>query len=78
MHFGYAWFGMIRLMLRERGAPIREIVATTGLAESTLYRHLPPHSTPAKLAPEYQSTRLGALCWGQGSEPIGLSHQATA
>lgn len=30
------------LMLRDKGVPIREIVTKTGLARTTLYRHLPP------------------------------------
>ena len=29
-------------MLREKGIPMREIVSKTGLARTTLYRHLPP------------------------------------
>ncbi|MDO5866992.1 MULTISPECIES: recombinase family protein [Paenarthrobacter] len=29
-------------MLREKGIPMREIVIKTGLARTTLYRHLPP------------------------------------
>ena len=29
-------------MLREKGVPMREIVIKTGLARTTLYRHLPP------------------------------------
>lgn len=37
------------LMLRERGAPMREIVAKTGLARTTLYRHLPPRSPGGEL-----------------------------
>ena len=40
------------LMLRERGAPIREIVAKTGLARTTLYRHLPPRSPVRERARE--------------------------
>ena len=32
------------LMLRDKGAPMREIVTKTGLARTTLYRHLPPRS----------------------------------
>ncbi|MFJ4170300.1 recombinase family protein [Paenarthrobacter sp. NPDC089714] len=31
-------------LLREKGAPMREIVAKTGLARTTLYRYLPPRS----------------------------------
>lgn len=30
------------LMLRDKGVPMREIVTKTGLARTTLYRHLPP------------------------------------
>ncbi|MFJ4027619.1 recombinase family protein [Paenarthrobacter sp. NPDC089989] len=30
------------VMLREKGIPMREITAKTGLARTTLYRHLPP------------------------------------
>ena len=33
------------LMLRDKGVPIREIVTKTGLARTTLYRHLPPRSS---------------------------------
>ncbi|WP_314326262.1 recombinase family protein [Paenarthrobacter ilicis] len=32
------------LMLRDKGAPMSEIVTKTGLARTTLYRHLPPRS----------------------------------
>lgn len=32
------------LMLREKGVPMREIITKTGLARTTLYRHLPPRS----------------------------------
>lgn len=32
------------LMLREKGKPMREIVMKTGLARTTLYRHLPARS----------------------------------
>jgi DNA invertase Pin-like site-specific DNA recombinase len=32
------------LMLRDKGVPMREIVTKTGLARTTLYRHLPPRS----------------------------------
>lgn len=35
------------IMLRDKGVPIREIVAKTGLARTTLYRHLPPRSQSA-------------------------------
>lgn len=35
------------LMLRDKGVPIREIVTKTGLARTTLYRHLPPRSSSA-------------------------------
>lgn len=31
-------------MLRDKGVPMREITAKTGLARTTLYRHLPPRS----------------------------------
>lgn len=34
------------IMLRDKNVPIREIVAKTGLARTTLYRHLPPRKTP--------------------------------
>jgi DNA invertase Pin-like site-specific DNA recombinase len=30
------------VMLRDKGAPIREITEKTGLTRTTLYRHLPP------------------------------------
>ncbi|MFF1254932.1 recombinase family protein [Pseudarthrobacter sp. NPDC058329] len=32
------------LMLRDKGTPMREIVTKTGLARTTLYRHLPPRA----------------------------------
>ncbi|MEV7574352.1 recombinase family protein [Pseudarthrobacter sp. NPDC089323] len=32
------------IMLRDKGAPMREIVSKTGLARTTLYRHMPPRS----------------------------------
>ena len=35
------------LMLRDKGLPMREIVTKTGLARTTLYRHLPPRTTAA-------------------------------
>lgn len=34
-------------MLRDKGVPMREIVAKTRLARTTLYRHLPPRSPAA-------------------------------
>jgi DNA invertase Pin-like site-specific DNA recombinase len=34
------------VMLRGKGAPMREIVIKTGLARTTLYRHLPPRTQP--------------------------------
>jgi DNA invertase Pin-like site-specific DNA recombinase len=36
------------LMLRDKGVPMREIVTKTGLARTTLYRHLPPRPDPAR------------------------------
>ncbi|BCW42739.1 recombinase family protein (plasmid) [Arthrobacter sp. StoSoilB3] len=38
-------------MLREKGAPIREITAKTGLARTTLYRHLPPRQEKLRPLP---------------------------
>ncbi|MDP9988590.1 DNA invertase Pin-like site-specific DNA recombinase [Arthrobacter oryzae] len=35
------------LMLRDKGVPVREIVTKTGLARTTLYRHLPPRTSAA-------------------------------
>jgi DNA invertase Pin-like site-specific DNA recombinase len=34
------------VMLRDKGVPMREIVTKTGLARTTLYRHLPPRPIP--------------------------------
>jgi DNA invertase Pin-like site-specific DNA recombinase len=36
--------------LRESGQSIAEIVAKTGIARSSLYRHLPPRPTPSVTA----------------------------
>lgn len=36
--------------LRDRGTPIAEIVAKTGITRASLYRHLPPRPTPPQTA----------------------------
>jgi DNA invertase Pin-like site-specific DNA recombinase len=35
--------------LRDKGAPIREMVGKTGLARTTRYRHLPPRPQAGRL-----------------------------
>ncbi len=48
------------LMLLEKGIPMREITAKTGLARTTLHRHLPPRE-------DWLRAESAATPWEQGS-----------
>lgn len=64
------------LMLRDKGAPMREIVTKTGLAHHPV--SAPAASLPRQHGRVNQSAKTWSIMPGRGRGPIGLSHQARA